>query len=122
VKDQSADQGVGFLVPVRLADLLRRIMHQSVGDQRGVLGDIDACGIETRQWVETCAGESRHLERVQHIDGAEAEAGAVGDAGVLALGVDAEHRARRHEQVGDHRAHALARARGRDGQDVRRPS
>jgi hypothetical protein len=41
------------------------------------------------------------------------------DANVLALGVDDQHRARAQQQVGDHRADALAGAGGGQRQQMR---
>src|SRR3546814_2698717 len=52
------------------------------------------------------------------MDRAEFGAMAGGDAGVLALGVDADDRAGIVEQVRDDRAHALAGARRRDRQQM----
>src|SRR3546814_6014456 len=57
-------------------------------------------------------------ERVEDMDRAEFGAMAGGDAGVLALGVDADDRAGIVEQVRDDRAHALAGARRRDRQQM----
>src|SRR3546814_14599475 len=45
-------------------------------------------------------------------------AGASSDAGVLALGVDADHRAVDDQQVGNDGAHTLAAARGGHGQEM----
>ena len=46
-QDEAGEERLGLLVPVRLAGVAGRIVHEGVGDGGGVLGEIGA------QWVET---------------------------------------------------------------------
>lgn len=120
VQDHAGDQRLGLLVPVRLADLFRRVVDQGLGDQPGVLGEVLAERVQRRQRIVGRGGASGDPERVDDMDRPEALAGAGGDAGVLALGVDTQDGAVGVEQVRQDDADALARARRREGQEVAR--
>ena len=121
MEDDAGDQRLGLLVPVRLAGLARRIVDQSVGQQGGVLGQLQTVRIETVQRIEGGGRHTRHPERVQHIDRPEAAPRPHGDPRILTLGVNAEDRAVGGQQIGNNGADALARPGGRDGDQMLLP-
>ena len=118
MQDHAGDQRLGLLVPVRFAALIGRIVDQGVGEERCVFGQVRAVGIEAVQRVESRRGLAGNLEGIEHIDGAKPRPAGGCDAGVLALGIDAEDRAIGGQKVGDDGAHALARAGRGDGQKM----
>ena len=99
---------------MRLARLPRCIVHQRVGDRLRIFREIGACGVELRQRVVAGRRTPGDAEGVQAPHKALAGPRTSRDAGILALGVYADHRAVEQQQVGDDRADALARAGGCD--------
>ena len=120
IEDDAGEKGLGFLVPMGFAGFARRVVNERVGERRSVLGDIEAFGIEPGERIEGGRGQAGHAERIEDMDGAEAVAGATSDAGVLALGVDADDGAIGGEEVGDDGADALAGAGRRHGEEMGR--
>jgi hypothetical protein len=102
VQDHAGDQRLGFLVPVRLTRLPRCVMDQCIGDRLRIFREVGLAGSSHARGAGR--GASGDAERVQapHIALGGPRTGR--DAGVLALGVDADHRAVQREQVGDDRA------------------
>ena len=108
-QDEAGEQSLGLLVPMRFADLAGRVVDEGVGDGGGILGEIEAVGVETverivswrRAGPETPKGSSTWT-------GPSRRRAGVGDARVLAFGVDAEDGALGREQVRDDGADALA--------------
>ncbi len=119
VEQDARDQRLGFLVPMRLAGFTGRVVDQGVGERHAIVGEIEAVRVDRRERVERSRDEAGDAERIEDMNRAELAALARGDAGVLALGVDADGRERIFEQVGDDRADALAGAGGRDRQQMR---
>jgi len=107
--DQTAEEGFRLLVPVCVPGLSRRVHHQRVRQRGGILAQIGAVGREPVQRVVGGGGHPGDAEGIEDVDRPEAPPGLSGDPRVLALGVDHQHRAVRRQQVGDHRADALAR-------------
>ena len=99
-------------------NLAGRIVDQGIGQERGVFGQVGAVGVQAGERVEGGRGLAGDAEGVEDIDGAKPQPRRRRDAGVLALGIDAQDRAVRGQQIGDDGAHALARAGGRDGQEM----
>jgi hypothetical protein len=64
------------------------------------LGHVQAIRIECGERVEASRADAGDGERIEDMDRAEAVAGAAGDAGIFALGVDTDQRAIGGEQVG----------------------
>ncbi|EPE61704.1 hypothetical protein L479_01903 [Exiguobacterium sp. S17] len=120
VEDQPGDERLGFLVPVGVARLPRRVVDQRVGERVGIFRQIEAGGIEPVERIVAGRGPARHAEPIEAPDRTFSGAGAGGDAGVLALGVDAGDRAIEQEQVGDDRADGLARGWGPSSADAPR--
>ncbi|WCP16306.1 hypothetical protein sphantq_04802 (plasmid) [Sphingobium sp. AntQ-1] len=110
IEDQTGDQRLGFLIPMGIAALPRCIMDQGIGQRHRIFGQIEAGGVETVERIVAGRGLPGHFERVEAPDLAAHGARPGGDAGVLALGVDADHRAVEGQQIGDDGAHALAAA------------
>ncbi|GAA3277997.1 hypothetical protein GCM10020258_60190 [Sphingomonas yabuuchiae] len=104
---------------MRLAGFTGRVVDQGVGERHAIVGEIEAVRVDRRERVERSRDEAGDAERIEDMNRAELAALARGDAGVLALGVDADGRERIFEQVGDDRADALAGAGGRDRQQMR---
>ena len=75
-------------------------------------------GVEARRRIVAGGGEAGGAEGVEHPHRPEAPAGTGGDAGVLPLRIDAHHRARGGQQVGQDGADALAGAGGGEGEEV----
>ena len=103
---------------MRLAGFAGGVIDQRIGQRHAVVGEIEASRVDAIERVEGRAGKARHPERIEDMDRAEVAAMAGGDAGIFALGVDADDRAGIVEQIGDDRAHALAGARRRDRQQM----
>ena len=110
MQDQPGDERLGFLVPMGVAGLSGRVVDQRIGQGVGIFREIEAGGIVPVEWVVAGRGPARDAERIEAPDRPLGGTGAGGDAGVLALGVDADHRADRAAANGDDRADALARA------------
>ena len=111
MEDDSGDQRLGFLVPMRLAGRAWFVIDQGVGQGACVLGHIEAVRVEGIEGIEGGRGLAGDAEGVEDVDRAEGLAGAAGNPGIFALGVDADHGAVGREQVGDDGSHALAGAR-----------
>jgi hypothetical protein len=77
--------------------------HQRVGEGVGIFRDIEAGGVEPVERIVAGKGLPRHAERIEAPDLALGSTCAGGDADVLTLGVDADHRAVEQQQVGDDR-------------------
>jgi hypothetical protein len=77
-------------------------------------------GIETVERIVGSGGPSSDAERVEDMDRSEPTAGGVRDAGVVALRIDAEHRALSGEEVGNDGADALAGSGWGEGEEVGR--
>lgn len=118
VEQDTGDQCLGFLVPMRVAGFAGRIVDQRVSERHAVVGEVEAMRVDAIERIERGRGEARDAERIEDMDRPELAALARGDAGVLALGVDADDRERIFEQVGNDRADALAGAGGRDRQQM----
>ena len=73
-------------------------MHQRVGQCIGIFRKVEAGGIEAVERIVAGRGLTRHAEGIEAPDLALGGTGAGGDAGVLALGVDADHRAIEQQQ------------------------
>ena len=117
IHDDSGNQGLGLIVPMAVFRVAA-VQHEGVGESRGVFGEIEAVGAHQGERIEGGDRLARDLERIEDEDRAEGAALAGGDFGVFALGVDHEHRAVGHQQIGNDRAHPLAGARRRDGQQM----
>src|SRR3546814_8132300 len=78
-----------------------------------VLGQIEAFRVEPVERIIAGGGLPGDAKGIEAPHLALGGAGASSDAGVLALGVDADHRAVDGQQVGNDGAHTLAAARGR---------
>jgi hypothetical protein len=111
MEDQAGNERLGFLVPMRLAGHARFIEHEGVGQGACIFRDIEAGRVELVERIEGGRGLAGDAEGVEDMDRAELLAGAAGDLGIFALGVDADHGAVGGEQVGDDGSHALAGAR-----------
>jgi hypothetical protein len=83
VQDDAGDECLGFLVPVRLARLPRRIMDQRVGDRLGIFREVGAGRVEPRQRVVAGRWTPGDTERVQAPRIAFAGPRAGRDAGIL---------------------------------------
>lgn len=108
IEDNAGDQRLGFLVPVRFAGHAGFIEHEGVGKGAGIFRDIEAGRIERVERIEGGRGLAGDAEGVEDVDRPELLAGAAGDLGVLALGINADHGAVGGEQVRDDGSHALA--------------
>ncbi len=117
-EDEAGDQRLGLLVPVGLLDLAGRVDDQGVGKRGGVLGKIEAVGLEGVERVVGGAGLVGEGEGIEDEEAAASRSGGAGDAGVLALGIDDDHRAVGGEQIGQDGADALAGAGGSQGEEV----
>lgn len=62
VQDDAGQEGAGFLVLVRLADLLRRVVQAC-----GALAGVDVVGVEAGQRVEGGGRLAGHLEEVEDV-------------------------------------------------------
>ena len=92
IEDQPADQGLGFLIPVGLR--LRR-GRQRLAPRPGWrrLRPIDAGRVESGQGIEAGGRLAGDAEGIEDMDWPKPGAGARGDRGIFALGIDADHRA-----------------------------
>jgi len=118
LQDQSGNERLGFLIPMRLTRQAGLVKYESVGKGAGVIGDIDSIGIERVEGIEGRRGEAGNAEGVQDMDRAELLAGTAGDLRILALGIDADDGTVGGEQVRNDRSHALAGSRRRHGQQM----
>lgn len=121
MEDDAGDQGFGFLVPMRLAGRTGFVIDQGVGQGACVLGHIEAVRVEGIEGIEGGRGFAGDGEGVEAKDQAELLAGAAGDPGIFALGVDADDGAVRGQQVRDDGSHPFAGSRWSHGEQMRRP-
>ena len=118
-EDQAGEERLGLLVPVSIPGLARRVHDQGFSKRGGVLAEVEAVGREAGERIIGGGRQAGDAEGIEDMDRPEPGAGLVGDPGVLALGVDDQHRAGYEQQVGDHGAHALAGPGGGEGQQMR---
>ena len=50
MEDQAGDQRLGFIVPMRLARFAGGVIDQRIGERHGVVGEIEAGGVDAIQW------------------------------------------------------------------------
>jgi len=105
--DQPAEDGLGFLVPMRFRNLSRRVHHKRLCQAGRILAQIEAVRCETVERVVGDRGHPANLKRIEDMDRSEPPPGFPGDPCILALGVDDQYRAFRCQQVGDHGADAF---------------
>ena len=116
-QDEAGEESLGLLVPVRLAGVAGRIVHEGSA-MVAASSARSGLRVETVERIVGCGGPSGDAERVEDMDRSEPTAGGVGDARVVALGVDAEHRALGGEEVGNDGADTLAGSGWGEGEEV----
>src|SRR3546814_1269150 len=79
---------------MRLARFAGGVIDQCVGQRHAVAGEIEAGRVDTIQWIERGPDHARYAEGIEDMDRAEACAIVGDNTRVLALGVDADDRAR----------------------------
>ena len=96
MKQDSANQGLGFLVPVGLSGFAGASKTSASARVATSFRQIQTGRIEGSQRIETGRSLAGDLEGAENMD--RAEPGARCDSGVLALGIDADYRAFGHQQ------------------------
>src|SRR3546814_4217991 len=90
---------------MRFAGFAGSVIDQRVGQSHAVVGEIEAVRVDAIERIDRRRGQAGRIERIEDMERAEAGAMAGGDAGILALGIDAYDRGGMVAPIGADGAH-----------------